>query len=117
MARRASGSLKDAAMAKAKSKAKVEDLQAWTRRTRTSARTGQGETPTLHQGGGQPLTLWRAADLGPTTQSGTQAQQEQGGKRGNEDPDETTLRNVSASCGWRKDCGKGGLNVICPAEF
>ena len=54
---------------------------------------------------------------GPTTRSQTQAQQEQGAKRGNEDGDESNPRKRSRFMRMARKLRKKGYGVTCPAEF
>ena len=60
--------------------------------------------------GGQPNT-------GPTTRSQTQAQQEQGTGRSNEDGDQSNARKRSRFMCMARKLGKKGFEVTCPAEF
>ena len=60
--------------------------------------------------GGQP-------NLGPTTHSPTQAQQEQGTKRANEDGDEFNAHNRSCFMHMAPKLRERGFEVTCPAEF
>ena len=60
--------------------------------------------------GGQPNT-------GPTTRSQTQAQQEQGSKRANEDGDQSNARKRSRLMRMARKLQKKGFEVTCPAEF
>ena len=121
MARKARVSLKDEANAKVKRKAKVEDVDALTGRTRTRAttrtRTGPGKTRTLRQGGPILSPLEGSKTRGPTTRSQTQAQQEQGAKRGNEDRDESNPRNPSRFMRMAPILRKRSFEVTCPADF
>ena len=60
--------------------------------------------------GGQPNT-------GPTTRSQTQAQQEQGTKRANEDGDQSNARKRSRFMRMARKLQKKGFKVTYPAEF
>ena len=60
--------------------------------------------------GGQPNT-------GPTTRSQTQAQQEQGTKRANEDGDQSNARKLSHFMRMARKLQKKGFEVTCRAEF
>ena len=60
--------------------------------------------------GGQPNT-------GPTTRSQTQAQQEQGTKRANEDGDQSNTRKRSRFMRMARKLQKEAFEVTCPAEF
>ena len=60
--------------------------------------------------GGQPNT-------GPTTRSQTQAQQEQGIKRANEDGDQSNARKRSRFMRMARKLQQKGFEVTCPAEF
>ena len=60
--------------------------------------------------GGQPNT-------GPTTRSQTQAQQEQGTKRANEDGDQSNARKRSHFMCMARKLQKKGFEVTCPAEL
>ena len=54
---------------------------------------------------------------GPTTCSQTQAQQEQGTKRANEDGDKSNARKRSRFTRMARKLQKKGFEVTCPAEF
>ena len=54
---------------------------------------------------------------GPTTRSQTQAQQEQGTKRANEDGDQSNTRKRSCFMRLARKLQKKGFQVTCPAEF
>ena len=54
---------------------------------------------------------------GPTTRSQTQAQQEQGTKRANEDGDQSNARKRSRLMHMARKQQKEGFKVTCPAEF
>ena len=60
--------------------------------------------------GGQPNT-------GPRTHSQTQAQQEQGTKRANEDGNQSSSRKRSHFMRMARKLQKKGFEVTCPAEF
>ena len=60
--------------------------------------------------GGPPKT-------GPTTRSQTQAQQEQGPKRANEDGDQSNCRKRSRLMRMARKLQRKGFEVTCPAEF
>ena len=59
---------------------------------------------------GQPNT-------GPTTRCQTQAQQEQGTKRANEDGDQSNARKRSRFMRMARKLQKKGIEVTCPVEF
>ena len=54
---------------------------------------------------------------GPTTRSQTQAQQEQGTKRANEDGDRSNAHKRSRFMRMARKLQKKGLEVTCPEEF
>ena len=60
--------------------------------------------------GGQP-------NMGPTTRSQTQGQQEQGTKRANEDGDQSNARKRSRIMRMERKLQKKGFEVTCPAEL
>ena len=60
--------------------------------------------------GGQPITA-------PTTRFKTQAQQEQGMKRANEDGDQSNARKSSRFMRIARKLQKKGFEVTCPVEF
>ena len=79
----------------------------------------------MNQSGGNPNTTpggnsepsGRQRNMGPTTRSQTQAQQEQGTKRANEDGDQSNTRKCSRFMRMARKLQKKGFEVTCPAEF
>ena len=57
------------------------------------------------------------SNMGPTTFSQTQGQQEQGTKRANEDGDQSNARKRSRFMRMARKLQKKGFEVTCPAEF
>ena len=55
--------------------------------------------------------------MGPTARSQTQAQQEKGTKRANEDGDQSKARKRSHSMCMARKPQKKGFEVTCPADF
>ena len=72
---------------------------------------------------GQRWTSWNSepfggeSNAGPTTRSQTQAQQEQGTKRANEDGDQSNARRCSRFMRMPRRLQKKGFEVTCSAEF
>ena len=67
--------------------------------------------------GGNSEPSGRQPNMGPTTRSQTQAQQEQGSKRPNEDGDQSNARKCSRFMRMARKLQKKGFEVTCPAEF
>ena len=112
MAKKARGCHKAEAKAKVQRKAKMEDAEALTgrtrTRTRTGTRTGPGETPALHQGG----------TLSPLVGSKTRGLRFIDRRKLNENKElsvptkmgtSLTPVKVPTSCGWREHCARRGL--------
>ena len=118
MARKVRVGLKDAAKAKVERKAKVEDVEALTRRsttrTRTRTRTVPGEIPTLHQGGSIPSRLVgsKTQDLRPIPRRKLNKNKELSvpTKMGTR----LTPVNFPDSCGWRENGARRGLTLRVP---
>ena len=67
--------------------------------------------------GGNPEPYGGQSNTGPTTRSQTQAQQEQGTKRANEDGAQSNGRKRSRSMRMARKLQKKGFEVTCPGEF
>ena len=78
-------------------------------------RSGGNPNPT--PGGTNPEPSGGQQNTGPTTRSQTQAQQEQGTKRANEDGDQSNARKRSRFMRMARKLQKKGFEVTCPAEF
>ena len=95
----------------------------------TGGRGGSDRKPEedkkAHQSRGNPHTTpggnsepsGGQSNTGPTTRSQTQAQQEQGTKRANEDGDQSNARKRSLFMRMARKLQKKGFEVTCPAEF
>ena len=66
---------------------------------------------------GQCTGLLQQPNMGPTTRSQTQGQQEQGTKRANEEGDQSDARKRSRFMRMARRLQKKGFEVTCPAEF
>ena len=104
-------------MAKAKVvKAKVDEEAATASLTRTRTRTLFGGNPNPTPGG-NPEHSGGQPNMELTTHSQTQAQQEPGTKRANEDGDQSNApKRFRFMCMARK-LQKKGFEVTCPTEF
>ena len=78
-------------------------------------RSGGSPNPTL--GGTNPEPSTGQQNPGPTTRSQTQAQKEQGAKRGNEDVDESNPHKQSRFMRMAPKLRRKGFDVTCAAEF
>ena len=67
--------------------------------------------------GGNSEPFGGQSNPGPTTRSQTQAQQEQGTKRANEDGDQSNARKRSRFMLMARKLQKKVFEVTCPAEF
>ena len=67
--------------------------------------------------GGNPEPSGGQHNTRPTTLSQTQAQQEQGTKRANEDGDQSNARKRSGFICMARELGKQRFEVTCPAQF
>ena len=108
MERRAGGTLKDEAKAKAKIKATLEDAKALTGRTRTRTWTAPGETPTLRKGGPilSPLEGSKAQGLRPVPRRKRNKNKES--SMATKMVTSLVPVNLPASCGWRASCARRG---------
>ena len=78
-------------------------------------RSGRNPNPT--HGGINPEPCGGQQNTGPTTRSKTQAQQDQGTKRANENGEESNTRKCSRFMQMAQKLRKKGLDVTCPAKF
>ena len=76
-----------------------------------------GGNPDPTPGGTKPEPSGRQQNTGPTTRPETQAQQEQGTKRANEDGDQSNARKRSRFMQIARIARKKGFDVTCLAEF
>ena len=67
--------------------------------------------------GGNSEPFAGQSNMEPTTRFQTQAQQEQGTKRANEDGDQSNVRQRSCFMRMAQKLQKKGFEVTCPAEF
>ena len=75
------------------------------------------ENPNPTPGRTNPEPSGGQQNMGPTTRSHPQAQQEQGTKRANEDGDKSNARKRSCFMRMAQKLWKKGFDVTCPAEF